>query len=87
MKPRGEHPLIVPRTDLPLLCLVENKCPEVDFVRIVEERQGLKIACVEEIAYHMGYIGSRQLRKLAAPLAKSGYGEYLERVLADGTAQ
>ena len=57
------------------------------FVRIVEERQGLKIACVEEIAYRMGYIGSRQLRKLAGPLAKSGYGEYLERVLADGKAK
>ena len=57
------------------------------FVRIVEERQGLKIACVEEIAYRMGYIGSRQLRKLAAPLAKSGYGEYLGRVLADGKAK
>jgi glucose-1-phosphate thymidylyltransferase len=54
------------------------------FVRIVEERQGLKIACVEEVAYRMGYIGGRQLRALAAPLAKSGYGEYLERVLAEG---
>jgi glucose-1-phosphate thymidylyltransferase len=57
------------------------------FVRIVEERQGLKIACVEEIAFRMGFIGSRQLRKLAAPLAKSGYGEYLERVLADGSGK
>ena len=57
------------------------------FVRIVEERQGLKIACVEEIAFRMGFIGSRQLRKLAAPLAKSGYGEYLERVLADGAGK
>jgi glucose-1-phosphate thymidylyltransferase len=57
------------------------------FVRIVEERQGLKIACVEEIAFRMGYIGRRQLRKLAAPLAKSGYGEYLERILADGAGK
>jgi glucose-1-phosphate thymidylyltransferase len=53
------------------------------FVRIVEERQGLKIACVEEVAYRMSYIRGRQLRELAAPLAKSGYGEYLERVLAE----
>lgn len=53
------------------------------FVRILEERQGLKVACVEEVAYRMGFIDAAQLRALAAPLAKSGYGEYLLRVLAD----
>lgn len=52
-----------------------------EFVRTVEDRQGLKIACVEEIAYHMGYIDAEQVLKLAAPLAKSGYGEYLERMV------
>lgn len=57
-----------------------------NFVRIVEERQGLKVACVEEIAYRMGYITGRQLSRLAAPLRKSGYGEYLLRVLKDGIA-
>jgi glucose-1-phosphate thymidylyltransferase len=48
-----------------------------EFVRTVEERQGLKIACVEEIAYHMGFIDAEQLLRLAEPLRKSGYGEYL----------
>jgi len=47
------------------------------FVRIIEERQGLKIACIEEIAYRMGYIDATQLENLAKPLSKNGYGEYL----------
>lgn len=54
-----------------------------NFVRIVEERQGLKIACVEEIAFRMGFIGADELARLAAPLRKSGYGEYLLKVLAE----
>ncbi|MCR9073345.1 MAG: glucose-1-phosphate thymidylyltransferase RfbA [Alphaproteobacteria bacterium] len=52
-----------------------------EFVRTVEDRQGLKIACVEEIAYHMGYIDADQVLELAAPLAKSGYGEYLQHLV------
>jgi glucose-1-phosphate thymidylyltransferase len=53
------------------------------FIETIERRQGLKIACPEEIAYRMGYISARQLRALAKPLAKSGYGEYLLRVLSE----
>ena len=51
------------------------------FVRTIEERQSLKISCVEEIAYRMGYISAADLRSLAEPLRKSGYGEYLLKVL------
>jgi glucose-1-phosphate thymidylyltransferase len=48
-----------------------------NFIRAIEKRQGLKINCPEEIAYRMGYINEQQLRALAAPLKKSGYGQYL----------
>ncbi len=53
------------------------------FIEIVERRQGLKIACPEEIAFSQGYIGAEQLERLALPLAKSSYGQYLLRVLAE----
>ncbi len=53
------------------------------FVRIIEERQSLKVACVEEIAWRKGFIDSAQLERLALPLKKSGYGEYLLRIMND----
>jgi glucose-1-phosphate thymidylyltransferase len=53
------------------------------FIETIERRQGLKIACPEEIAWRMGYISAAQLRALARPLAKSGYGAYLLRVLSE----
>lgn len=53
------------------------------FIETVERRQGLKIACPEEIAYRMGYISAGELEALAAPLTKSGYGQYLMNVLQE----
>jgi glucose-1-phosphate thymidylyltransferase len=53
------------------------------YIRIIEERQGLKICCPEEIAWRMGYISSEQLARLAEPLRNSGYGEYLLRMLGN----
>ena len=47
------------------------------FVQVIEERQGLKIGCIEEVAYNMGFIDKEQLKKIAQPLLKSGYGNYL----------
>ena len=47
------------------------------FVQVVEDRQGLKVGCIEEVAYQMGFIDSAQLEKIAQPLLKSGYGQYL----------
>jgi glucose-1-phosphate thymidylyltransferase len=54
------------------------------FVQIVEARQGFKIGCIEEIAWRRGYIDDAQLLKLAEPIAKSGYGEYLRTIIAQG---
>jgi glucose-1-phosphate thymidylyltransferase len=50
------------------------------FVQVIEERQGLKIGCIEEVAFNMGYINKEQLIKIAQPLTKSGYGNYLLEV-------
>lgn len=51
------------------------------FVQVIEERQGLKIGCIEEVAYRMGYITAAELEALAQPLLKSGYGQYLMDIL------
>lgn len=54
------------------------------FVQVIEERQGLKIGCIEEVAYRMGFIDAAQVEALAQPLLKSGYGEYLLDLLTPG---
>jgi glucose-1-phosphate thymidylyltransferase len=55
-----------------------------NFIETIEQRQGLKIACPEEIAYNLGLINAEKLAKLAEPLQKSGYGEYLLNILSKG---
>jgi glucose-1-phosphate thymidylyltransferase len=54
------------------------------FVRVLEERQGLKICCPEEIAFSNGFIDAEQLERLGKPLVKSGYGDYLLRIAKAG---
>jgi glucose-1-phosphate thymidylyltransferase len=51
------------------------------FVQVIEERQGLKVGCIEEIAYRNGWIDRKQLEQLAEPLVKSGYGKYLLEII------
>ena len=51
------------------------------FVEVIEERRGLKVGCIEEVAYEQGFIDTAQLRKIAQPLVKSGYGQYLLKLL------
>ena len=52
------------------------------YVQVIEERQGLKIGCIEEIAWRQGFISAEQLIEIAKPLRKSGYGEYLEKIVS-----
>ena len=59
----------------------ESMVQATEFVRVVEDRQGFKIGCIEEIAWRAGWISDEQLRTLAAPLVKSGYGAYLNTLL------
>jgi glucose-1-phosphate thymidylyltransferase len=54
------------------------------FVETIEKRQGLKIACVEDVAYRMGYIDEQQVRALAEPMRKNGYGSYLLQIIEPG---
>ena len=62
---------------------IESLLEAGDFVRAIESRQGLKIGCIEEVAYKMGFIDADQLHQIAVPLQKSGYGNYLIK-LVDG---
>jgi glucose-1-phosphate thymidylyltransferase len=55
------------------------------FVETIEKRQGLKVACVEEVAYRMGYIDAEQVHRLAEPMQNNGYGQYLYQILKEGT--
>lgn len=61
----------------------DNLLAASQFIQTIEKRQGLKVACLEEIAYRMGYISAAQLEVLAQPLRKSGYGEYLLDVIQE----
>ena len=58
-----------------------------NFVQTVEERQGLKISCPEEIAYRMGWVGKEQIERIARPLSKNGYGQYLLNMISGGEGQ
>ena len=57
-----------------------------EFVRVIEKRQGYKIGCIEEVAFRMGFIDKEQLERLAGPLIKSGYGEYLMKIAKNSNA-
>jgi len=59
----------------------ESMMQASEYVRVIEERQGLKIGCIEEIAWRAGWISDAELAGLAVPLRKSGYGTYLDRLL------
>ena len=61
----------------------ESLLEAAHFIETIERRQGLKIACPEEIAYRMGYIDAAQLERLAQPMRKNSYGQYLLAVLRD----
>ena len=63
---------------------LESLLQAANFVQVVEERQGLMLACIEEIAYRMGYIGQSDLERLAATMKGSEYGQYLMRVVQEG---
>jgi glucose-1-phosphate thymidylyltransferase len=57
------------------------------FIEVIEKRQGLKIACLEEIAFRQGWIDADKLRELAAPMARNQYGQYLLRVADEGSRE
>lgn len=59
----------------------ESLAAASEFIRVIEQRQDFKIGCIEEVAYRMGFINAEKLEKIASPLLKSGYGEYLMRLI------
>ncbi|ULT28170.1 hypothetical protein KUH03_17175 [Sphingobacterium sp. E70] len=59
---------------------IQSLMQAAQFVQVIEERQGMKIGAIEEVAYRMGYINRQQLLSVAEPLCKSGYGEYLKHI-------
>jgi glucose-1-phosphate thymidylyltransferase len=59
----------------------ESMNDAAEYIRVIEKRTGIKIGCIEEIAYRQGYISAEQLQQIAEPLVKSGYGEYLMGIL------
>ena len=61
----------------------ESFVQATNFIQIIEQRQGLKIACLEEIAFRMGYISKEELRRIAQTMRNSTYGDYLQRLLKD----
>jgi glucose-1-phosphate thymidylyltransferase len=61
----------------------ESLLEACNFVETIEKRQGLKVACVEEVAYRMGYIDATQVQRLAEPLCKNGYGQYLLQIIEE----
>ena len=61
----------------------ESLMQAANYIRVIEERQGLQVSCVEEIAYRMGYIDAAQLERLARPMMKNGYGRYLMDIVKD----
>ncbi|MDX5438633.1 MAG: glucose-1-phosphate thymidylyltransferase, partial [Pontibacter sp.] len=62
---------------------IQSLMQAATFVQVIEERQDLKIGCIEEVAWRMGFINDEQLRAAAEPLRKSGYGEYLLKMLKE----
>lgn len=62
---------------------IQSLMQAATFVQVIEERQGLKIGCIEEVAWRMGYISGEQLESVAEPLRKSGYGDYLLGLLKE----
>jgi glucose-1-phosphate thymidylyltransferase len=62
---------------------IQSLMQAATFVQVIEERQGLRIGCIEEVAWRMGFISDEQLRQVAQPLKKSGYGEYLLGLLKE----
>ena len=66
-------------------CIVDSLINKSEFVRVIEKRQGTKIGCIEEVAYRNGFIDKQKVAAIAGELTKSGYGEYLKRMINIGS--